>query len=405
MSGSLRFRLSAMMFLQYAVWGIWAPILGIHLGGLESFSGSQTKIGLIYMTLPIASIIAPFIGGQIADRYFAAQRFLAVSQVIGGVLLLVVAQLTDFTAIFIGMLAYNLVYAPTIALSNSIVFQHWPNSEFSKIRMWGSIGWIAIGWVFGVLWMKYVGALFHTPAMVDCLYLAAAVSFVYGAFALVLPHTPPSKQAANPWAFLDAVALMRNPAFAVMAAVSFVVAIELQIYFIWTQTFLKQGLELAESWVGPVLTFGQICEMVMMALLPMALRVLGFRATMALGVAAWAARDFIFAIGQPTPLVIGAVTLHGVGFAFFFTVIFMYADVVAPKDIKSSAQSFLASVSIGCGMLVGSLVQGPVFNWVKGDWNRAYLVPAVLCVACLLALLIGFKPKAQEGATPSPTGA
>lgn len=398
-----RIKLSTMMFLQYAIWGLWAPILGRHLASLPAFqtaagTADQTKIGFIYMTLPIASIIAPFIGGQIADRYFAAQRFLALSQIIGGVLLMVVARATGFAEVFIGMLVYNLIYAPTIALSNSISFQHWPNDQFSKIRVWGSIGWIVIGWVFGVLWMKYLGKAFHEPAMVDCLYLAAALSFVYGLFALALPHTPPSKQSGNPLAFLQAVGMMRKPAFAIMAIISFFGAIDMQFYFIWTQSFLSEGLKIADNWIAPALTAGQICEMVMMVLLPLVLRKCGFQVTMALGIAAWALRDLVFAIGQPTGLVLGIISLHGVGFAFFFTVIFMFADAVAPRDIKSSAQSFLASVTIGCGMLVGSLLAGPVANACGGDWSKIYLVPAALCVACCIAFLVGFRPQspAQE---------
>ncbi len=150
---ALQFRLGLMMFLQYAIWGVWAPILNVHLGGLEAFTengiASQARIGLIYMTLPIASIIAPFLGGQIADRWFASQRFLAVSHILGGIILLAVARLTGFAEVFVGMLIYNLIYAPTIALSNAIVFHHWPNDRFSRIRVWGSIGWIVIGWVFG----------------------------------------------------------------------------------------------------------------------------------------------------------------------------------------------------------------------------------------------------------------
>lgn len=417
---SLRIRLSVMMFLQYAIWGLWAPILGLHLGSLTGFQTAAgtpdlTKIGLIYMTLPIASIISPFIGGQIADRYFAAQNFLGLSQLLGGVVLLVVTRLTGFTEVFVGMLAYNLIYAPTIALSNSISFQHWPNDQFSKLRVWGSIGWIVIGWVFGILWMQYLGplfhmtwipagpggevrAVFHSTAMVDCLYLAAALSFVYGFFALALPHTPPTKRGGNPLAFLDAVGMMRNPAFAVMAIISFVGAIDMQLYFVWSQSFLNAGLKIKESWVAPALTAGQICEMLMMVLLPVVLRVCGFRVTLALGVAAWGLRDLVFAVGQPTSAVLAAISLHGVGFAFFFTVIFMFTDVIAPKDIKSSAQGFLASVTIGGGMLVGSLLAGPISKYFSGDWHKIYLVPAILCGVCCLAFLTAFRPKlpAQE---------
>jgi len=416
-------RLSVMMFLQYAIWGVWAPILNVYLAGLKDFqladgTPNNGRIGLIYMTLPIASIIAPFIAGQIADRYFAAQRFLAVSQLIGGVILLVVARMTGFAEIFIGMLVYNLVYAPTIAISNSITFQHWPNERFSRIRVWGSISWIVIAWVFGILWLEKLGPILLAtkgvipvadqqiavlvagkPAMVHCLYLAAGLSFIYGLIAFLLPHTPPSKQqGGNPLAFLEAVRMMRVPAFAVMAVVSFFVAMELQLYFALGGTFLNTGLGIAESRVGPALTAGQICEMVMMLALPFVLRKIGFRLTMALGIAAWALRDFAFSIGQPVPLVLGAVSLHGVGFAFFFTVIFMFADAVAPKDIKSSAQSFLASVTIGCGMLIGSLLAGPISTACGNQWSKIFLVPAILCAVCCVAFLIWFREK-REGAS------
>lgn len=398
---ALRFKLSTMMFLQYAIWGIWAPILGRHLATLADFqtpggTADQGKIGLVYMTLPIASIIAPFIAGQIADRYFAAQRFLALSQLLGGLALLVVTQLTSFAGVFTGMLVYNLLYGPTIALSNSITFQHWPTQDFAKIRIWGSIGWILIGWFFGLLWLKALGRLFHEPAMVDCLYWAAILSVLYAAFALRLPHTPPNKQAGNPWAFLDAVGMLRNPAFAMMAIVSFLVAIDMQLYFIWTQSFLGEGLGVSDSWIGPVQTFGQICEMGMMVLLPIALAKYGYRITMIIGIAAWGLRDIIFAIGQPTWLVFDAIALHGVGFAFFFTAIFMFTDIIAPKDIKSSAQSFLASVTIGCGMLVGSLLAGQIPKIAGGNWHDIYVFPAHLCVIGCILFLIGFRPKESQ---------
>ena len=397
--GSLRIRLGIMMFVQYAIWGVWAPILGLHLGNLgafkEAFGVSQSRIGLVYMTLPIASIIAPFLGGQIADRWFASQRFLAVSHFLGGIVLLVVARLTGFREVFVGMLLYNLLYAPTIALTNSIVFHHWPNDKFSQIRVWGSIGWIVIGWVFGA-WLGATSLAGLKPVMGDCLYFAAILSFALAVISLTLPHTPPSKKPGRPWAFVDAFALMRNPAFAVMAFVAFFVAIELQCYFVWTQSFLEKGLGLPSKWIPRVLTLGQICEMVMMVLLPLVLKWTGFRITMVLGIAAWALRDFVLALGQPTPLVIGAVALHGVGFAFFFTTIFMFADAVAPKDIKASAQSFLSSVTIGLGMLVGSRVAGLVGDHFRGDWHSTYLVPAVILAVCCVVFLIGFRPRAKE---------
>lgn len=404
MSSSLRVRLCLMMFLQYAIWGIWVPNLALHLSKLDGFKENpQTKIGLIYMTMPIASIIAPFIAGQIADRYFAAQRFLAVSQFLGGIVLLIIARFTGFMEIFIGMLAYNILYAPTIALTNSIVFQHWPNERFSRIRVWGSIGWIVIGWAFG-LWLEKSGGLFgRAPSVGDWCYIAAVLSIGMGLFSLVLPHTPPSKKSANPWAFIDAFALMRNPAFAIMAIIAFFAALDMQYYFIQQPVFFTQGLHLKESWVGPVATFGQICEMVMMVLLPLAIRRFGYRIPMAIGIGAWALRDLIFSIGEPTGLVIASVTLHGIGFAFFFTTIFMFADLVAPKDIKSSAQSFLSSVTIGLGMLTGSLIGGPFADYLQKDWHKVFMAPAIMCTVCCVVFLIGFRPRLA--ASPAPAAA
>lgn len=136
--------------------------------------------------------------------------------------------------------------------------------------------------------------------------------------------------------------------------------------------------------------------MVMMVILPFVLRKIGFRLTMALGIAAWALRDFAFSIGQPAPLVLGAISLHGVGYAFFFTVIFMFTDAIAPKDIKSSAQSFLASVTIGCGMLIGSLLAGPISTACDNQWSKIFLVPAILCAVCCVVFLIGFRDRRNE---------
>jgi MFS family permease len=196
MNASIRWRLSLMMFLEYAVWGVWAPILVLHLVKLDAFTGPAafTRVNHIYMTMAIASIIAPFVAGQIADRYFATQRFLALSHLAGGVLLLVVARLTGYGSIFFGMLAYSIIYAPTLALTNSICFHHLPDGEkdFSRIRLWGTIGWVVIAWVFS-LWIGLADGLLgeiapavetalvhwrqslvHKPDVVDCLYASAA---------------------------------------------------------------------------------------------------------------------------------------------------------------------------------------------------------------------------------------
>jgi len=390
-NSGLRFKLSAMMVLQYAIWGAWIPLLAPYLSKLSEFEKAGA-IGLIFMTMPIASLIGPFIGGQIADRYLAAEKFLALSHFLGGIVLLVVAKYSTFTGVFVGMLVYNLLYMPTIALTNAIAMKHWPSEQFGKIRAWGSIGWILVG--LGLSgWLTATGRPAH-----DFFYAAAGLSFVLGVYALLLPHTPPAKQGGNPLAFLDAVGMLRNRSFAIIAVISFLVAVEMQFYNVWTSQFLVEGAEVPTKFVSGIMTAGQICEMLMMMLLAVALAKLGYKKTMLVGIAAWALRDFIFSFGGPRPLVLGAVALHGFGFAFFFTTIFMFTDKIAPAGIKSSAQSFLASVSLGGGMLVGSLLTGPIEKMTNKDWGQMFRMPAILLAVCCVVFFLGFREK-QESPT------
>ncbi len=236
--GSVRVRLSIMMFLEYAIWGVWAPTLSLHLQKLPSFQGAHLGdlIGWVYLTMPLATILSPFIAGQLADRYFATQRFLAFSHLVGGVFILAAAFVTDFMGIFWVMLGHCLLYAPTVALTNSLAFHHLPNGEkdFGGVRLWGTIGWIAIGWAFGS-WLESI-----TGANVgQCLMFAGILSFVMAAYCLTLPHTPPAKTGKNPFAFLEALKLVRKPSFAVMLVVALIVSTELQFYYVLTQNFFS----------------------------------------------------------------------------------------------------------------------------------------------------------------------
>jgi MFS family permease len=491
----MRFRLGLMMFLQYCIWGVWAPILVLHLLGLEDFvDNPQTKINRVYMTMAIASIIAPFIAGQIADRYFPTQHFLGLSHLAGGVLLIVVAGLKSYPGIFVVMLAYSIIYAPTVALTNAICFRHLPDAkkDFSRVRLWGTIGWIVIMWLFSV-WIGGADPLLakiapgaqeslaswrrglpHQPGVVDCLYVAAGLSFVLGVYSFFLPHTPPPEKPQNPLAFVEALQLMRKRSFAVLVVIAFLVSTELQFYFVLTPSFFNQGggpfgpdaiakviakdpdsqealaaarahaermidaadttgdaklnlgelgtlaesdpaaatflesqqterdakggLALDDAYVGPVMTFGQICEVIVLAFLPVVLRYWGFRLTIGLGIAAWALRYFIFALGHPTGLVIASQTLHGFGFGFFFVAIYIYADAIAPKDIQASVQSLLVLTTMGVGMFVSSLIAGPIADALKSDWHQVFLVPAVLCAVCCVAFLIGFRSEPKQPA-------
>ncbi len=267
--GSVRVRLSIMMFLQYALWGVWEVNLSVYLGGLESFrTDSGFKINMVFLTMAIANIVAPFVASQLADRYFSTERFLAFSHLVGGGFLLFVSPLRlllplpppwniqSYDLIFWAMLGHCLLYAPTVALTNSLAFHHLPNGEkdFGAIRRWGTIGWIVAGLVFGLGWLKLpawapsvVAALHYTPAIGDCLVVAGALSLAMAVFCLALPHTPPVKKVESPLAFLTAIKLARKPSFALMLIVAFFVSTELQFYYVLTPNFFhdEPGLSLS----------------------------------------------------------------------------------------------------------------------------------------------------------------
>ena len=390
----VKFQLGAMMFLQYAIWGAWMPVLSTYLLDDLGFNGVQ--VGFIYSLLPLATIIAPFIGGQLADRYFAAERVIAVLHLVGGALLIWAAGLTDYGTLVAAMLVYCLLYAPTLALTNSIAMANVDSSEdeFGGIRVWGTIGWIASGWAL-VGW-RYLSA--DGLMQGDMLVLAGVVSIIMALQALMLPHTPPNREtAASPWAFLGALNMLKDRNFAIFMVISFVVATELQFYYVLTSPFLvSDTIGISSANVSGVMTIAQIAEILVMAVvLSWFLKKYGMRATLALGVIAWPIRYVIFAIGTPWWLVVASLTLHGFCYVFFFVAAFIYVDSIATPDIRASAQSLIAIVTLGVGSFVGSNFAGYIQNRFTADgvtdWQTVFLVPCAITILCAGAYLLFFK--------------
>ncbi len=395
---SVRFRLSLMMFLEYAIWGSWYSVLSAYLQNTLHFSGTQ--VGFIYSLLPIATIIAPLVGGQLADRYFPTQKVIAVMQLAGGVILLFGAAVTGYSAMVWIMLVYCILYAPTLALTNSIAFINLENSEkeFGRIRVWGTIGWIVAGWTLAG-WRLAAKSLPGLFVQGDMLFLAGIFSLLMGVFSFALPHTPPRREAAKPWAFLEAFKMLKDKHFLIFTVIAFVVATELYFYYILTAPFLTSPkIGVSNTWISLVMTIAQFAEILVMALLlPAILPKYGIKKTMTLGVLAWPLRYIIFVIGTPAWLVIASLSLHGFCYVFFFTAAFIYVDAVAPPDIRASAQAFISFVILGIGNFVGSNFAG----WVQKiftaaeqtNWRNVFLVPTVLTLICAVAFAALFREK------------
>ncbi|MFO7588682.1 MAG: MFS transporter [Gemmatimonadota bacterium] len=400
-------QLGIMMFLQYAIWGAWAPVLSSYLLNDRGFSGGQ--VGWIYALLPLATIVAPIVGGQVADRWLASEKVIAFLQLGGGLLLIAASRIADFEALAVVMLVYCMFYAPTLALTNSVAMINLTDSEkeFGAIRVWGTLGWIAAG--LGLTGWRWLGEGGTLPAMPgDMLFLAGILSLVMGLQSFALPHTPPQKEGVSPWAFLESLKMLRTRDFAVFVGITFVVATELEFYYILTAPFLEsEAIGVASRNVPAVMTIAQLAEIFVMAFgLSWALKRYGMRKTLAIGVVAWPIRYVIFAIGQPTWLVLASLTLHGFCYVFFFVAAFIYVDKVAPPDIRASAQSMIAIIALGLGRFLGSLFAGGVRDWFTTpagtNWTGVFLVPCALTVTCAAAFLLFFR---EESAPPPATAA
>ena len=370
-------RLGTMMFLQYALWGAWLPVTarylsaGVAEGGL-GFSGSE--IGMILgLAGSIGAVAAPFIAGQIADRYFSTERILAALVIIGGVVKWITAYQTDYSAWLVLSIIYSIVYMPTLALSNSITFAHMkdPDSDFPKIRVWGTIGWIAASWAFPMIWLQtdlnfqwmppfIVGSEVAnvTSRLADALIFSGVISVTYGLFCFMLPNTPPKKDAVEKLAFKKAFELFNQTSFTILVVASLTVSIIHQIYFLQTGPFLS-SIGLKDSQIGPAMTVGQFAEIAAMAYLGFFLKRFGFRKVIFLGVLAYAARYAVFGtVTFPIWIMVVSQAFHGICYAFFFAGAYIYVDKIADEDVRHSAQTVFGMIILGGGPVIGGWLSG-----------------------------------------------
>ena len=381
-------RLGVMMFLQYALWGAWLPVTARYLsatiseGGL-GFTGSE--IGMILgLAGSIGAIAAPFIAGQIADRYFSTERVLAILVTAGGAVKWITAYQTEYGAWLILSILYSVLYMPTLALSNSITFSHIDDQEnnFPKIRVWGTIGWIVASWVFPMIWLQQnlhfqwmppfiVGLEVAnvTSRLADALKFSGLISLSYGAFCFLLPHTPPKRNAVEKLAFKKAFELFKEASFTILVVASLAVSIIHQIYFLQTGPFLSH-IGILDSQIGPAMTIGQFAEIITMAYLGFFLKRLGFHKVISIGIAAYCVRYAIFGTESfPVWVMVISQAFHGFCYAFFFAAAYIYVDKIADEDVRHSAQTVFGIIILGGGPVIG--------GWLSGYLQNVYTVNGI----------------------------
>ena len=404
----LRLRLSTMMFLEFFVWGAWFVTLGTYLAADLGASGSQ--IALAFLTQSLGAILAPFIVGLIADRWFAAQRILGVLHLFSAVMLFLAGRQGDFGAFFVFALLAMISFMPTLALANSISFRRLtsPERQFPAIRVFGTIGWIVAGLLIGWLGWEAGGALENTFVM------AAIGSALLGVYAFTLPHTPPEttgdRVTVRDVLGLDALALLKSRSYLVFFLASILICIPLAFYYNFTNLYLNEiGVQSAAA----VQSLGQVSEALFLLVMPLMLRKLGVKRTLLIGMLAWALRYALFAFGDAGSLlwlvVIGLV-LHGVCYDFFFVAGQIYTDRFAPKHVRSAAQGLISLATYGVGLLIGSLISGPIVDaFLAADgthqWRAIWLIPAALAVGVALFFAALFRERETAAAAEVPQSA
>jgi nucleoside transporter len=399
MPTATRLKLSVMMFLQYFVWGAWYVTMGTYLLRTLQFSGQES--GLAYSTTALAAMVSPFFVGLVADRFFATERILAALHLAGALLLFYVSTLTDFGTFYPVLLGYTLCYMPTLALTNSLSFHHMrdPGREFPGIRVLGTIGWIAAGFTISALHAESAALQFR---------LAASASAALGLFSFVLPHTPPArvghKVTTRDILGLDALELLKERSFAIFVIGSFLICIPLQFYYAFTNPFLT---ELGVTNTAAIQTMGQMSEIGFMLVMPFFFRRLGVKWMLLIGMATWALRYVLFAFGDGGSLlwmVYLGILVHGICYDFFFVTGQIYVDQKAPLHIRGAAQGFIAFVTLGVGMFVGSYMSGWVvdqYTYTEGGaqlhtWEPIWLIPAGFAAGVLILFALFFRaPEAK----------
>lgn len=398
---SIRLKLSTMMFLNFFVWGIWFVTMGTYLskGGIMANDG---QIGQAYGTQCLGAIIAPFIIGMIADRFFAAQKILGVLHLVGAGLLYYITTQTAFGSFYTVLLIYMILYMPTLALVNAIALKQVTNAEkeFGGLRVFGTIGWIIAGLIIGGM------AWESDPSNLNITFkVAAIVSAAFGLFCFFLPNTPPPK-AGKDVSFaevigLDALKVLKDKNYLMFFVASVLICIPLAFYYGQTNLFLNELGMQGAAWKQ---TMGQMSETIFLFLMPLFFVRFGTKQMLLIGMIAWVVRYALFAYGNIDSgiwMLYAGIILHGICYDFFFVTGQIYTDQKAGEQVRSSAQGLITLATYGVGMYIGFWVAGMYANKyaikdaagkiINHNWQNVWIFPCLFAAGVAILFMLFFK--------------
>jgi nucleoside transporter len=393
MDWKLYLALSFAMFMEYAVWAAWMPVLAARLLGPLKMSGKQT--GWIYATFPIACIFMPLVSGQLADKYVNTEIILAVAHLVGAILMFVAARKTTFKGLLVVMFLYSVCYAATLPLVNSIMFHHLaknnldPGVHSTWIFIWAPVAWALIGWsLTGWRWVFKTGEQGR-----DCLYLAAILSVVMGVGCFFLPDTPPAGSGTAP--ILQAMEMFKDSNFLIFIVVSMIFFALMQFYFLGTAPFM-QDMGIPNKNVPASMGIAQavqaIATVVLMARL---LGAIGTKWTLIVGATCWFILYVAYIRQKPRWIIVACQPFHGLAYVLFVIVGQIFANNLASDEIRGSVQSLLFAATAGVGLFLGTPFAGFIMDAFRKEgkfqWRSVFFVPCAIALASILAFVIFFK--------------
>ncbi|WP_183882674.1 nucleoside permease [Pedobacter cryoconitis] len=406
MNINTRIKLSAMMFLEFFIWGSWFVTLGTFLEKNLHATGADSAA--VFSTQSWGAIIAPFIIGLIADRFFNAEKILGVLHIIGAVLMYQMYTATDVNVFYPYVLGYMILFMPTLALVNSVSFNQMKDAEkeFSNIRFWGTIGWIVAGLCISYLFLWDSKANMDSGMLKNTFAMAGIASLILGLFSFALPKTPPKvakgeKIAISDILGLDALKLLKDKNFAIFFVSAILICIPLAFYYQNANLFLSNiGVEEPTG----KMAIGQVSEALFLLMIPVFFKRFGFKATILVGMIAWAVRYALFAYGNAGELsfmLIIGIALHGVCYDFFFVSGQIYTNSRAGEKYKSAAQGLITLATYGVGMLIGFKVAGMITDSYKladggVDWKMVWIIPAGIALVVFLLFTLFFNEKRKR---------
>lgn len=392
-------RLTAMMLLEFVVFGSWFATLGLVL----ATNGLPVIIANAYLLAAVAAIVSPMFLGALGDRFMSSQKVLGVSHFVGGALMLFLPGAVtagNGNLVLVLVFAYMLFFMPTLGLSNSIAFRHLGDRQnlFPYIRVFGTLGWVVAGLGVGALGLSASPSIF---------YVTAVASFVFGLYAFTLPATPPPAKGVK-FSIGDVIGakafrLFRHRNFVVFMICATLTSIGLAIYNAFSSPYLGAlGIEN----VAGVLAIGQASEVLFIMTIPWVLKRIGMKWALLAGMFMWGIRFalFIAAAGDQQWLAILAIALHGICSDFFLVVGAMFIDQVSPVELTAQAQSMLILVISGVGAVIGTFVSGQIFgatvavNPTAGPaaWTPLWLLPVGTAILTAIIWIVFFRQSRTE---------